>query len=98
AHTDPEACAKGPARCIAIPRSVGVNPYLAMKVNGREATVPIGATLRNLVIAARAKPEDVLKTLRLEKPFAGKMTQVQFDHTNPAVLDLVLLGNEIVSW
>jgi hypothetical protein len=91
-------CGKGAVRCIAIPRSVAVNPYLAVMVNGREVRVSVGATLRNAVQAAAGQPQEVLGTLRVEKPFAGRLLPVEFDGTKPDVLDLVLLGNEIVRW
>ena len=47
---DPETCDRpgGPV-CLAIPRGVGVNPYLLVSVNGSPVAVGIGSNLRGLI-------------------------------------------------
>jgi hypothetical protein len=85
-------------RCIVPPRSVGVNPFVAISVNGKEVTVGLGSTLGRVIQAAGKRPEDVMATLTIAKPYAGKLTNIEFDRTKPSVLNLVLLGNEIVRW
>jgi hypothetical protein len=97
-RADADACGAGPVRCMPVPRFIAVNPYLAEMVNGKEARVPVGSTVRTAVRAGGGHPQDALKTLRIERRFAGRMTPVQFDRTKPDVLDLVLLGNETVRW
>jgi len=91
------ACA-AQARCVAVPRSVAVNPYLAMRVNGVEVTVTPGSTLGRVIRAAGGDPQKAMATLWLEKPFAGRTTPVHFDRSRPDVLDLVMEGNETVRW
>jgi hypothetical protein len=93
-RTDPEDC----GRCVVVPRSVAVNAYLAVNVNGGEVTVPVGVTLRVAVRAAGKRPEEVMGTLTVSKPFAGRQVAVEFDRTKLDVMDLVLLGNEVVRW
>jgi hypothetical protein len=95
ASTEAGAC----SRCIVVPRSVAVNPYIGVMVNGSEVRVSVlTATLAGLVRAAGRKPEEVLSTLEISKRFEGKMIPVVFERTNPQVMGLVMEGNEIVRW
>ncbi len=93
-RTDPEAC----GACVVVPRSIGVNAYLAMVVNGSEVTMPVGSRLRVAVRTAGKRPEEVMPTLSISRPFAGRQVAVEFDRTKLDVMDLVLLGNEVVRW
>ena len=86
------------AKCIEIPRGVGVNPFQAIQLNGSEMRVPLGASLRNVIRAAGKKPEEVMKTLQIAKRYEGRMVPVLFERTKPDVLDLVLEGNEVLRW
>lgn len=96
---DLDACGKpdGPV-CITPPRRVGVNPYLTVMVNGAAITAPLAATVRNVIQAAKARPENVLPTLNITKPYAGKQVAVEFDRARQDVLSLVLTGNEEIRW
>jgi hypothetical protein len=84
--------------CVAVPRSVGVNPYQAVMVNGAEVRVALGATLQRVIEAAGRKPAAVMSTLSISKRFAGKMMPVEFERTKPDVLGLVVEGNESIRW
>ena len=95
---NPDACGTGSLKCIVVPRFVAVNAYLVVNVNGGEVTVPVGATLQSLVRAAGKRPEDVIQTLAITKPFAGRQVTVEFDRAKADVMDLVLLGHEMVRW
>jgi hypothetical protein len=96
---DAEACDRpGGPTCFAIPRGVGVNPYMSIDVNGAAATVAIGATIRNLIAGARKRPEDVLPSLRITKTFNGRPIPIEFDRTRQDILDFVFTGDEQVRW
>ena len=97
--TDADTCDRpsGPA-CFAIPRGVGVNPYMRVDVNGAPMMVGIGATVRNVLQKAKAAPATVLPTLAITKPFAGRPVAVEFDRTKEDILNLVLNGDEQVRW
>jgi hypothetical protein len=84
--------------CVAVPRSMGVNPYQAVMVNGGEVRVALGATLQRVIEAAGKKPAEVMTTLAISKRFAGKMVPVEFTHTKPDVLGLVMEGDEVIRW
>ncbi|HXA52745.1 MAG TPA: hypothetical protein VNV86_20655 [Candidatus Acidoferrum sp.] len=86
------------ANCVAVPRSMGVNPYQAVMVNGREVRVALGATLERVIAAAGKKPAEVMPTLAISKRFAGKMIPIEFARTKPDVLGLVMEGDEEIRW
>jgi hypothetical protein len=93
-----DACDTAGVQCVAVPRFVAVNPYLAVMVNGQEVSIPVGSALRTVIRAAGKRPEEVMATLRITKRYNGKMAPVQFEPTKPDVLDLVMTGNEAVVW
>jgi hypothetical protein len=93
-----EACGKDPSQCFAVPRFVAVNPYVAVMVQDREVIVTPGSTLRVAMRVAGKQPPDVMETLQVAKPFGGRLAPVRFDRTKADVLDLVLLGDEVVRW
>jgi hypothetical protein len=90
----------GGLQCITLPSRVGINPYLEVSVNGKPLAVPahMPPTVRTVIQTAKAKPETVLATLAILKPFGGKPVPVEFDRTKPDVLGLVLTGNEEIKW
>ena len=96
---DPDSCDRpgGPV-CFAIPRGVGVNPYMRIEVNGTPMTVAIGATVRSLLQGAKMSADAVLPTLTITKPFKGRPTPMEFDRTRQDILDLVLTGDEQIRW
>jgi len=97
--TDPETCDRpgGPV-CLAIPRGVGVNPYLLVSVNGSPVAVGIGSDLRSLIRTLRQSPDKILPTLEITRPWAGKPVALEFDRAQPDVLNLALTGNERIRW
>uniref|UniRef100_Q01UQ1 Lipoprotein n=1 Tax=Solibacter usitatus (strain Ellin6076) TaxID=234267 RepID=Q01UQ1_SOLUE len=93
---DPDTC--GQPACFPIPRGVGVNPYMRIEVNGAPLTVPVNATVRSVLQAARQRPEEVLPTLAITKPFAGRPTALEFDRGKQDILNLTLTGDEQLRW
>lgn len=96
---DSDSCDRpgGPV-CFNVPHGVGVNPYMRIDVNGSPMSVGIGATVRNVLQAAKQRPESVLATLTIVKPFAGQPAAVEFDRAKQDILNLVLTGNEQIRW
>ena len=97
---DPAECEKISGMCLMLPRRVGVNPFLAVSVNGRDVNVPLpGARVVNAIQAASVKDFDtVLPQLRVTKLFHGKPAPVEFDPKSPDILNLQLTGGEQISW
>jgi hypothetical protein len=86
--------------CITLPKRVGINPYLEVSVNGKLLAIPahMPPTVRAVLQAAKVRAQDVLPTLAITKPYAGKPAPVEFDRTKLDVLGLVLSGDEAIRW
>jgi hypothetical protein len=99
ALADPAVCEKLAAPCRALPHKVGVNPYLAVNVQDREVTVPLGANVAAAIEAAGVKnPDSVLPQLSVLRAFRNKLVPVAFDWQSRAILNLQLTGGERISW
>jgi hypothetical protein len=96
---DPAVCEGAAAFCRALPHNAGVNPYLAVNVNGTEVAVPLGANVSAAIQAAGVKnPDTVLRQLSVAKPFGNKAVPVVFDRQSSEILKLPLAGGERISW
>ena len=85
--------------CVAIPKGVAINPFLAVTVNGSEVMVTWESTVRGAIRqAGEQEPEEVLPHLAVYKLYRGRPVVVEFDRSSPAILDLLLSGGEIISW
>ena len=89
-----------PEMCMVIPRRVAVNPAVAVTVNGVEVRLLAYSSVRAAVAAGGGprQPQDILPRLAVYKPFAGKLTPVEFDRASQDIFNLVLLGGESISW
>ncbi len=96
---DPGACEREAGMCLVLPKKVGVNPFLVASVNGKDLTVPLGATVRSAMAAAGMRaPESVLAQLTVTKPYAGQPRPVEFDRASQEILNLKLAGGEKIAW
>jgi hypothetical protein len=91
--------------CVAIPKNVGVNPLLAVTVNGSEVMVPWGATVGGAIRKAEEWEEEkgreaavLLPRLAVSRLYHGRPAPVEFDRGNPEILRLILTGGETISW
>ncbi len=92
---NPEACAS----CVMFPNNVGVNVNIVATVNGREIALPVGSRLASAMRAAgESHPEALLPRLLVRKSYDGRLVPVEFDRGDAAILSLVLLGGEEISW
>jgi hypothetical protein len=93
-NSGPALCAQVPSQmCVVIARRVALNPFLAITVNGSDATVPVGSTVRVAIHLDRVPPE-----LKVYKLYAGRPVPVEFDRSSPEILGLVLSGGEQISF
>lgn len=85
--------------CVAIPRRVAINAVLPVTVNGAEVMVlqgsNVGAAIRNTGVR---RPEDILPTLTVLRPYNGRATPLEFDRSNGSILQIPLMGGEVISW
>ncbi len=92
------SCQQAGQYCTTLPRRIGVNPFLAVMVNGREIAVLLDGTVRSAIQAGGANPDAVLSTLAVSRPYAGLLRAVEFDRSQPAILGLKLAGGEQLTW
>ncbi len=91
--------ALGPSECVAIPRMAAINLFLPVSVNGREVLVPWAGTIGQALRAAGApSPQSLLSRLTISRPHDGRLLPVRFDSTSPAILNLPLVGGEVINW
>jgi hypothetical protein len=85
---------------MVIPRRVAVNPFMVVMVNGVEVRLAWRGSVRSAILAGGGprQPQEILPRLAVSKPFAGKLTPVEFDRTSQDIFNLVLLGGESISW
>jgi len=85
--------------CVVVPRQVAVNPFLHATVNGSDIRLNLGSTVRLAILAGGGFPTPAdVPNLVVLKPYAGKLTPVEFSHASAAIFDVVLLGGESISW
>jgi hypothetical protein len=97
---DNATCEKsGTMMCVVVPRQVAVNPFLHATVNGADMRLNLGSSVRLAILAGGGSPRPAdVPNLVVLKPYAGKLTPVEFSHSSPAIFDVVLLGGESISW
>src|ERR1039458_4735729 len=85
--------------CVVVPRQVAINPFLHATVNGADMRLNLGSSVRLAILAGGGSPRPAdVPNLVVLKPYAGKLTPVEFSHSSPAIFDVVLLGGESISW
>jgi hypothetical protein len=85
--------------CVEVPKRVAINPMVSVTVNGTEMLLNWGATVSSAIRAAgELQPNTLLPRLSIFKPYRGATAAVEFDHTDSAILNLILTGGETVSW
>jgi hypothetical protein len=85
--------------CVTIPKRVAVNPMVVVTVNGAETTLNWSATINAAIRAGgEQQPNAILPRLSILKPYGDRLAPVEFDHSSPSILNMILMGGESVSW
>ncbi len=84
--------------CVLAPRGVAVSLELSAQANGKLVRVPLGGTVREILRAAGAQPEKALSSLRVWRPFGGRLVPITWQPGGRDVLSLVLIGGEDIRW
>jgi hypothetical protein len=96
---DSAECGKSGGMCLELPRRVGVNPFLRVRVNGGDVNVRLPASVAAAIREAGVdSPDTILPHLRVTKLFHGKPAPVEFDPKSPEILNLQLTGGEKLTW
>lgn len=102
-NENPEAfCATAGTRgiaCVGVPKDTVIGPELLVQANQRSLYVPVGGSLGDLFRAAGVRePKKVLSTLKISKPYEGKLVPVDLSNAGDGILMFVFTGGEQVSW
>ena len=85
--------------CVTVPKRVAINPMVVVTVNGTETTLNWGATVGAAIRAGKEQqPNAILPRLSILRPYADRTAQVEFDPSSPAILNMILMGGESISW
>jgi hypothetical protein len=84
------------ANCMMFPPRVGVGIELGVHVNGRQVFVGLGGSLGG-AIRAEKPPADV-ETLQVRRLYQGKLIPIKFDPTSRAILNLILMPGDEITW
>ncbi len=86
--------------CVLISREVAVTPYLAIRINGNDATCVHGGTVGRVIdeSGGQGTARGVMPSLTILRPYAGRLVPVRFDRDSAAILDLPLFGGEEIRW
>lgn len=85
--------------CVTVPKRGAINPMMMVTVNGAETLLPWGATVGTAIsTGGRVRPIDVLPQLQVFRPYRGRPTRVEFNPSDSAILNLILMGGETISW
>lgn len=98
-EASPASCKKlNDELCLAIPKGVGVNAYVAINVKGKEVAVPWPATVGSAIQKDGGDVRSILATLVIHKDYRGRLLPVQFDRSDHAILSMMLTGGESIAW
>jgi hypothetical protein len=82
--------------CTVFPKNFGVSPELRVRANGEDYYIRVGGFLQEVL---DWHPGDhAPKTLRVRRPFRGRLVPVKFDPKSDDILKLVLLPGDEITW
>jgi hypothetical protein len=85
--------------CVLFDGAVTVSPMLEVFINGARSYVPIGSKLQFILPhVAASQQATLMRTLRVERGFQGKVVRVQLPADLEAVSQLLVFGEDRISW
>jgi len=83
--------------CTILPKNFGVSPELRVRVNQKDAFVRVGGMVQEVLdpVDPEAGPPPSLKVLR---PFHGRLIPIKFDRSSRDILRLVLLPGDQITF
>lgn len=84
---------------VAMPRDIGVNPFIRISINGKITDIQPGTTLRHALegVAKCEKPEAIVNRMSLQKPYLNGLAPVTWTNASE-ILALPLEGGEVLTW
>jgi hypothetical protein len=87
------------AACIGVPKDMVLGPELRVRANGTDQYAPVGGHIGDVLRSMNIRNgAELVKTMRVSRPYEGKLVPVEFDRANNDVLSLVLMGGEEITW
>ena len=83
--------------CIIFPKNFGVSPELRVRTNGQDFYIRVGGFLLE-VLDLQHREDGPPKTLKVRRPFRGRLVPIKFDPKSNDILRLVLLPGDEISW
>jgi hypothetical protein len=85
--------------CALFDGPVTVSPMLEVFINGKRSYVPIGTKLIFLLPqVTNAQRATLMRTLRIERSFQGRVARVQLPSGPEAISQLLIVGEDRISW
>ncbi len=85
--------------CVLFDGVVTVSPMLEVFMNGARSYVPIGSKLQFILPhVTTAQQANLMRTLRVERSFQGRLARVQLPTDLEAVSQLFVFGGDRISW
>lgn len=87
------------AACVGVPKDMVIGPELRVRVNGTDQYAPVGGHIADVLrtMNIRNGPE-LVKSMKVSRPYEGRLVSLEFDRTSNDILSLVLLGGEEITW
>lgn len=82
--------------CTVIPKNFGVSPELRVRVNHKDAFVPVGGMVQEAINLPN--DTDPPRSLQVLRPFHGRLIPIQFDPSSRDILKLVLLPGDQITF
>jgi hypothetical protein len=83
--------------CIVFPRNFGVSPELRVRANGQDYFIRVGGFLQEVLDLQH--PDDAPpKSLKVRRPYRGRLVPIKFDPNSRDILKLVLLPGDEITW
>jgi hypothetical protein len=83
--------------CTIFPKNFGVSPELRVRANGEDYYIRVGGFLQE-VLDLRHPENGPPKTLKVSRPFRGRLVPIKFDRKSGDILKLVLLPGDEITW
>ena len=83
--------------CIVFPKNFGVSPELRVLANGQDFYIRVGGFLQE-VLDNWHPGDEPPKSLKVRRPFRGRLVPIKFDPNSPDILKLVLLPGDEITW
>jgi hypothetical protein len=83
--------------CIVFPKNFGISPELRVRANGQDFYLRVGGFLQE-VLDNWHPEDDPPKSLKVRRPFRGRLVPIKFDPNSRDILHLVLLPGDEITW